>query len=45
MSLGVAILCGIIYWLAEANLPFVGFWHSRDHWFVDFLQDVCWDSL
>lgn len=26
MSLGVAILCGIIYWLAEANLPFVGLW-------------------
>lgn len=26
MSLGVAILCGILYWLAEANLPFVGLW-------------------
>ena len=26
MSLGVAILCGIIYWLAEASLPFVGLW-------------------
>ena len=26
MSLGVAILCGITYWLAEANLPFVGLW-------------------
>ena len=26
MSLGVAILCGIIYWLSEANLPFVGLW-------------------
>lgn len=26
MSLGIAILCGILYWLAEANLPFVGLW-------------------
>lgn len=26
MTLTVAILCGILYWLAEANLPFVGLW-------------------
>lgn len=26
MSLTSAILCGIIYWLGEANLPFVGLW-------------------
>lgn len=26
MSLVTAILCGIIYWLGEANLPFVGLW-------------------
>ena len=45
MSLGVAILCGIIYWLAEETFHSLDFGHSRDHWFVDFLQDVCWDSL
>lgn len=26
MSVTQAIICGIIYWLAEANLPFVGLW-------------------
>lgn len=26
MSLVAAILCGIVYWLGEANLPFVGLW-------------------
>lgn len=26
MSIVQALLCGIIYWLAEANLPFVGLW-------------------
>lgn len=26
MSITQAIICGIIYWLAEANLPFVGLW-------------------
>lgn len=26
MTLMTAILCGILYWLAEANLPFVGLW-------------------
>lgn len=26
MSVLQAIICGIIYWLAEANLPFVGLW-------------------
>lgn len=26
MSVMQAIICGIIYWLAEANLPFVGLW-------------------
>lgn len=26
MSILQAILCGILYWLAEANLPFVGLW-------------------
>lgn len=26
MSIVTAILCGILYWLAEANLPFVGLW-------------------
>lgn len=45
MSLGVAILCGIIYWLAEANLPFVGLWTLQRPLVWDFLQDVCWDSL
>lgn len=26
MTVMAAILCGILYWLAEANLPFVGLW-------------------
>ena len=26
MSVMQALICGIIYWLAEANLPFVGLW-------------------
>lgn len=26
MSVTQALICGIIYWLAEANLPFVGLW-------------------
>lgn len=26
MSITQAVICGIIYWLAEANLPFVGLW-------------------
>lgn len=26
MSIVQALICGIIYWLAEANLPFVGLW-------------------
>ncbi|MCI2057377.1 MAG: PTS sugar transporter subunit IIC [Oscillibacter sp.] len=26
MSIMQAIICGVIYWLAEANLPFVGLW-------------------
>lgn len=26
MSIMQALLCGIIYWLAEANLLFVGLW-------------------
>ena len=43
MSLGVAILCGILYWLAEANLPFVGLWTIRDHSFVDSSQVVSLD--
>lgn len=26
MTVMAAILCGVLYWLAEANLPFVGLW-------------------
>ena len=26
MTIFQALICGIIYWLGEANLPFVGLW-------------------
>ena len=46
MSLGVAISF-VESFIGSLKQTFhsLDFGHSRDHWFVDFLRDVCWDSL
>ena len=37
MSVTQSIISGIIYWLAEANLPFVGLWTLQRHLVCGFL--------
>ena len=31
MSIVQAILLGVLYWIGEANLPFVGLWTEAGH--------------
>ena len=33
MTILQAVLCGVVYWLAVGNLPFVGLY--KDHWYVE----------